>query len=280
MFGTKKIKKSFYWEPFISINLTLPLYIDSYTDLTMSILTVDIGNTRIKWGVFEKNRLLQKIVSGFEDFEETAREINVKYPEIRLAMICVVGKFSQKSKQILQEYWKLFLVTPDFSFPFAISYETPQTLGADRLTLAAAAYQQFPQKNVLVIDAGTCITYDFIDAAGVYQGGAISPGLGLRYQSLNDYTQQLPLLQPAAPEHVIGKSTAGAIHSGVVYGVVHEIEGAIAHYQLFYKDLTVILTGGNADFLQDKLKNSIFANSNFLLEGLNFLSGFIECDDL
>lgn len=266
--------------PFVYINQILPLCIIRYIGLTMRILTVDIGNTRIKWGVFENNQLLEKKVSTAEDLSDTAREWSVNFPEIQLAMVCIVGKFSQKSEQILQQYWKLFVVTSNFPFPFKISYETPETLGADRLTLAAAAYGQFPQKNVLIIDAGTCITYDFIDAQSVYQGGAISPGLGLRYQSLNDYTRHLPLLQPAVPEHVTGKSTAGSIHSGIVHGVLNEIDGVVTHYQLFYKDLTVILTGGNAEFLQDKLKNSIFANSNFLLEGLNFLSGFIEYNDL
>jgi type III pantothenate kinase len=130
----------------------------------------------------------------------------------------------------------------------------------------------------LVIDAGTCITYDFIDENDNYLGGAISPGIRLRYESLHNFTSKLPLLtldsfeeQSNAPnkENFIGNSTQNAIHSGVLNGTINEINGFIAQYQEVYPKFIIILTGGDTDFLAKRLKNTIFANSNFLLESLN-----------
>jgi type III pantothenate kinase len=141
----------------------------------------------------------------------------------------------------------------------------------DRLALAAAATQQCPNTNTLIIDAGTCITYDFVDANAQYLGGAISPGLQMRYNALHNQTAQLPLLQPSDTNSYIGSTTDTSIHSGVVHGIVQEIQGVISTYSSDYSDLTVILTGGDANFLRKQFKISIFANSNFLLEGLNFL---------
>jgi type III pantothenate kinase len=137
-----------------------------------------------------------------------------------------------------------------------------------RMVLAANAVLKYPKKNRLVIDAGTCITYDFIDENDNYIGGAISPGISLRYRSLNDYTSKLPLLEKVVPENFIGNSTELSIHVGVIKGVINEIDGFIDHYSSKYANFVIILTGGDTDFLAMQLKNTIFANSNFLLEGL------------
>ncbi|MGK4566100.1 type III pantothenate kinase [Flavobacterium sp. 3HN19-14] len=165
-------------------------------------------------------------------------------------------------------------ITHNDSFPFQNDYETPLTLGIDRMVLAAGATLQFPNRNRLVIDAGTCVTYDFVDENNHYLGGAISPGFRLRYESLHNYTAKLPLLPLENPEHFIGKSTNYAIHSGVVNGLVNEIDGFISQYQQQYSNFTIILTGGDAEFLAKRLKNTIFANSNFLLESLNALFSY------
>jgi type III pantothenate kinase len=145
------------------------------------------------------------------------------------------------------------------------------------MVLSAGANLNFPNKNVLVIGAGTCITYDFVNANNEYLGGAISPGIQMRYKSLNNYTSKLPLLKKEIPENFIGNSTQNAIHSGVIDGIIYEIEGFISQYFLKYQDLTIILTGGDADFLAKSLKSTIFANSNFLLESLNLI--FTHCID-
>ena len=144
-------------------------------------------------------------------------------------------------------------------------------MGVDRLALVSAFAKAYPKQNGLIIDAGTCITYDFINAEGVYLGGAISPGLRLRYTSLHNLTANLPLLETKEVEQWIGDTTESAIHSGVYNGLIQEIDGVIAQYKDKYEPLVVILTGGDAHILSKRLKNSIFAHSNFLLEGLNYI---------
>ena len=155
--------------------------------------------------------------------------------------------------------------------PFKNKYTTPNTLGVDRIAVATAAFYTNPRRNTLVIDAGTCITYDIINAHGEYLGGAISPGLSMRYSAMHNQTDGLPLLQIEELTDFIGTSTKGSMHSGVINGTIQEVDGVIKQYEEHFKDLTVILTGGDAHFFAKRLKNSIFANSKFLLEGLNYL---------
>ncbi|MGB5270960.1 MAG: type III pantothenate kinase, partial [Eudoraea sp.] len=163
------------------------------------------------------------------------------------------------------------LLSPNSKIPFKNSYATPQTLGMDRVALATAAFYFNPDANTLVIDAGTCITYDMINDYGEYLGGAISPGLRMRYKALHEHTSKLPLLEPKNYNDIIGNSTDASIHSGVLNGICREIDGVIGQYQSRFEDLTVILTGGDAQILSKRLKNTIFAHSNFLLKGLNYL---------
>ena len=146
------------------------------------------------------------------------------------------------------------------------------------MVLANGAVLKFPKQNRLVIDVGTCITYDFIDENDNYLGGAISPGIRLRFESLHNYTAKLPLLklevlsdENSEIEKIpfIGNSTSEAINSGVINGVINEIEGFISQYEAVYPKFIIILTGGDTEFLAKRLKNTIFANSNFLLESLN-----------
>ena len=138
----------------------------------------------------------------------------------------------------------------------------------DRIALAVAAVAYFPTKNILVIDAGTCVTYDFVTEKAHYLGGAIAPGVASRYKSLHDYTANLPLLEKQVPKNFIGDSTSASIHSGVINGMSREIDGVIAQYKETYKKLTVVLTGGDAEFLAGQLKSSIFVRPFFLIEGL------------
>jgi len=147
------------------------------------------------------------------------------------------------------------------------------------MVLAAGATLTHPNQNRLIIDAGTCITYDFVNSEDQYLGGAISPGIKIRYKSLNNYTSKLPLLSLSEEFDIIGNSTKSAIHSGVINGVLFEIEGFISQYSLKNQDLTIILTGGDAEFLAKRLKSTIFANSNFLLESLNILSIYLNEND-
>jgi len=232
------------------------------------ILTVDVGNTRIKAAVFEKNTVVEDFVFTKIELEKNIQNILKKYQKTEYLVVSSVGDVEKKAFLEFESAVKVHFVTHNDSFPFNNNYTTPQTLGIDRMVLAAGATLKYPGKNRLVIDVGTCVTYDFVDENDVYQGGAISPGLRLRYESLHNYTSKLPLLTLQSPKDFIGKSTAESIHSGVVNGLVHEIDGFIDVYKAKSSKIIIILTGGDSEFLAKRLKNTIFANSNFLLESL------------
>jgi type III pantothenate kinase len=231
-------------------------------------LIVDVGNTRAKVAVFKKDEIIHTEIINIDLFEEKTIKIMEGY-QCAHTIISSVNKLQKKQISVLEEKTKLIILTNNTKIPFKNNYGTPKTLGVDRLALSAAAVSKFPNKKVLVIDAGTCITYDFIDEKSIYYGGAISPGISMRYKSLNSYTYGLPLLTPKHEESLIGNTTIASIHIGVVTGVINEIDSFINEYRKKNKDLTVVLTGGDVNFLKNRLKNSIFANPNFLLEGLN-----------
>jgi len=204
-------------------------------------LIMDIGNTATKLAVFQSDKMIQV---------QTVATTNM------LAEVeALLKKFSRVKHGLLS------------------SVKMIDDLELKRLFMAAAV-QQYSKRNVLVIDAGSCVTYDFMDSNQNYLGGAISPGVEMRYKALETFTSNLPLLEKTPPNQRIGSSTEASIHSGVIHGLLHEMEGTIKEYQNKYPDLTVILTGGDTDFLCKQFKISIFANSNFLLEGLNFLLEF------
>jgi type III pantothenate kinase len=234
-------------------------------------LIVDVGNTLVKFAVYKNANLKFKTSFELSEFKTQYQLIKIKYPKLKSAIISSVGRLSQKQIEIITKDLKVLELNSETKLPFTNRYETPKTLGVDRLALVSASVQKYANKNVLIIDAGTCITYDFINQSNNYLGGAISPGIRLRYKSLNNLTANLPLLRTDKPKTITGNSTEASIHSGVVFGVVKEMDGIIDQYVEEYLDLTVILTGGDANFLLNQLKNSIFANSDFLLEGLNFI---------
>ncbi|MFP9099529.1 type III pantothenate kinase [Flavobacterium sp. RHBU_24] len=235
------------------------------------LLAVDIGNTKIKAAVFEGAALLERFSFSPGGALAEAEKIIVRYPGLANSIISTVGKEDSTLLLWLREHTEVTEVSHEMVFPFINKYATPHTLGIDRMVLAAGAVLRHPGQNRLVIDAGTCVTYDFTDAGDNYLGGAISPGLQLRYNAMHTFTAKLPLLYPEMPQSYIGNATAMSIHVGAVNGLLYEIQGFIDAYSKEYQPLTVILTGGDADFLAKRLKSTIFANSNFMLESLNQL---------
>ncbi|MCX7546887.1 type III pantothenate kinase [Xanthomarina sp. F1114] len=237
-------------------------------------LIIDIGNTFIKFAVFQQDEVVFQ--SSVEE-NEVKNEFELflkKYPKINKCVISSVGKLDEQALNFVKQRLKVIVLDSETKLPFNNLYATPKTLGVDRLALVSAAVKQFPNKNCLIIDMGSCITYDFISDKNNFLGGAISPGLRMRYKSLNNFTAKLPLIETKLPEDIIGNSTENAIHTGIVFGILNEIDGVIDSYKEKYSDLTVILTGGDANFLSKQFKNSIFANSNFLLIGLNHILQF------
>ncbi|GAA3773570.1 type III pantothenate kinase [Corallibacter vietnamensis] len=237
-------------------------------------LIIDVGNTFVKLAVFQDDEMVSKISCEIKDFEKKFNSILKSHKKINKSIISSVGFLNSKQFDLVKNALPTLILDSKTKLPFDNLYKTPKTLGVDRIALVCASVKEYPNNDVLIIDAGTCITYDFITQKNEYLGGAISPGIRLRYKTLNNLTANLPLLETEQPENIIGDSTNNAIHSGVVNGVLAEIDGVISQYKLKFPHLTIILTGGDANFLSKQLKSSIFANSNFLLLGLNYILQF------
>lgn len=238
-------------------------------------LIIDVGNTSVKVAVFEQNTIIFSVVFDKKIILSELKKIIRKY-KITDGIMSSVASISEKKIEKIQKLIKLRLVSSTTKVPFINLYKTPKTLGVDRIALVCSAVTKYPNKNVLVIDAGTCITFDFVNSKSEYLGGAISLGINLRYKALHSFTAKLPLLEKKETNNFIGKSTEESIHSGVVNGVVKELDGIIKDYKEKYGNLTAVLTGGDTNFLSKQLKSSIFANQNFLLYGLNQLLIFNE----
>ena len=234
-------------------------------------LIIDVGNTQIKIAVFNRGELQMKEFCSNSTFIRVIKKLQEKFPDLKNAIISSVGSFNTENITWTTTRFKTLFLSSQLKLPFTNKYATPDTLGVDRIALVSAAVLKYPNKNCLIIDAGSCITYDFISANGEYYGGAISPGIKMRYQALHTFTDKLPLLSINNEKKYIGNTTQSSINIGVLQGVLFEIEGYIARYNEDFKDLTVILTGGDTYYLLDSLNFNIFANSNFLLEGLNHI---------
>ena len=231
-------------------------------------LVVDIGNNFFKLGIFENSNLVFSFFDKNDKIDVEIEKIILNYSKITSALISNVS--SVKINDILNKLnIKIYELDSTFIFPFKLNYKTPESLGNDRLALAAAATILFPNSNNLVIDAGTCITIDFIDNNNHFMGGSISPGVKMRYDSLNHYTANLPLLKNENNFNYPGDSTNASIHAGIIGGVSNEINGFIKQINSRNDKVNVILTGGDAKILSKTLKITIFANQNFILEGLN-----------
>jgi type III pantothenate kinase len=233
-------------------------------------LIVDVGNTKIKFAVFKEVDLIEKMLSDSSKALETLELILQKYDGIKKTILSSTAKVPVDFFNLLSSKLQLIQFSHESQLNFVNNYTTPDTLGLDRIALVSAAASIFPQTNVLVIDAGTCITFDFIDKKGIYQGGAISPGLQMRFKAMHSFTENLPFItNNLNVDRYIGKSTEEAMKVGVVKSICYEIDGYIEDYRTDYEDLTVVLTGGDYNLLSASIKNSIFATQNFLLKGLN-----------
>lgn len=238
-------------------------------------LIIDIGNSRSKVALFNNDQLLSLKVfdelkiellnSLFEEFATTYAENG----SVRSSILSSVRQDNEAIKLLLKQKSNFVELNASVPLPIKILYKTPETLGNDRIALAVGATIYFPSSNVLVIDAGTCITYDFVSAKKEYYGGGISPGIMMRYKALHTFTDKLPLVNNLNQADLIGQSTQMSIQSGVMNGVLAEVDGIIDKYKFVFPDLKTIVTGGDTYYFDKNLKNNIFANSNLVLEGLN-----------
>lgn len=230
-------------------------------------LIIDAGNTQVKLAVFCRGRLEEVSSVDIVDFKARLQKTIEGHPGIKWAIVSDVGGLSIGQRQMVSLYCEVHVLSPSSKVPFKNSYASPQTLGVDRLALATAAYMEYSNTNVLVIDVGSCITYDFLNDYGEYLGGAISPGLNMRYRAMHQQTAKLPALEKMEVIDFIGNTTANCMHSGVVNGTVQEIFGCIEQYRKRFKDLTVILTGGDSQFFVSAPKKYHICGFQFPPEG-------------
>ena len=239
----------------------------------MKNLIIDEGNSFTKVAVYENGAQLwyERFERG--SFEEGLRQA-INCSEIGACIVAsVVDGAEDRFFFLRREVGRVYFVSNAMPMPFTNRYATPETLGVDRLAVMAAAVRRFPKRNVLVIDAGTCITFDVMTSGGDYLGGAIAPGLAMRLRAMHEFTAKLPQVaeQDFDITHFIGDTTVGCMLSGVYHNVVCEIDGVVERYRERFGDLVVVLTGGNYFYLEKRIKSCNFASSFFLLEGLNVI---------
>ncbi len=234
-------------------------------------LVIDIGNTLTKVALFDNDGLTH--LHSYRHFEAADLPFYYKKHRISKAIISSVGANPEQLFRHIKEKEnsRVLILDHHTPLPFEVNYKTPETLGKDRLASAAAAFQEFPGKDLLVIDAGSCITYDMLTRDGTFQGGAISPGITMRYSAMHTFTQNLPRLKPEEEAVITGKSTAECMHSGVMNAIVYEMDGMIDKYSRLYDNLKIIMTGGDLIYFDKKLKNNIFARPKIVLRGLNII---------
>lgn len=229
-------------------------------------LAIDIGNTFTKIALFDNNVLKSYVIS--EKVMDAIHLANSE--EVDHIMICSVGKDINHYLNLIENKERIMVLNQGCKLPFKLNYNTPETLGVDRIAAIAGGMQLYPNTNLLVLDLGTCITYDFIDAKSIYQGGAISPGMVMRFKALNQYTAKLPLISnPGDNISVLGKSTTECLESGVVNGLIAELNYQIDFYKSKYDNVQVVICGGDAKYFETKLKEDFVLCAELVMLGLN-----------
>ena len=233
-------------------------------------LCFDFGNTRLKMGVFEENKLQEIVMIEKGDAEEI-KGVLQKYSPSRAILSSVINH-DPVIEELLSEHCRFHRLGFDSILNFTTPVGKPSTIGADRLALVAAAVNEFPGKNNLVIGLGTAITFNFVNRDRQFMGGSISPGMEMRFRSLQHFTARLPLVEKDWNFPLVGYDTRTNILSGVILGMAHEIDGVIDDYSKKFRNFNVVLTGGDAPYFVYHLKNRIFADPNFIFKGLYAIS--------
>lgn len=235
-------------------------------------LVVDFGNTRVKVGIFDGVELIEARI--YENDTQLIKD-SLNFKNIKQCIICSVTNSHEAVFKHFEEIVNTVLFKPNTPIPLTNLYKSALTLGSDRIAASIGSFFYYPNKNVLTIDAGTCIKYNFVNAKNEYLGGAISPGIPMRLKAMNYYTAALPLIElDINYSKLIGQSTSESILSGALLGAASEVDGMIEKYQAQFEDLQIVVTGGDADYLCKQLKSRFFANPNILLYGLNSILNF------
>ncbi len=225
-----------------------------------SYFIVDAGNTSIKVALVENQNI--GTVQRVQTWDEVLKLVKDRH----VVLASVLG--SEVHSLLQLNTASVYQITSASRLPFKSAYTSMDTVGVDRLCNVAAAKRHFLDNNTLIIDIGTCVKFDLLSSEGTYLGGSIAPGIELRYRSLNDYTNKLPLLDFKGAVPLIGQNTQSSIHSGIINGMSNEIQGMISRYEIDFDQLQVFITGGDASYFDFPQKSNIFANKNLTLEGI------------
>ncbi|SMD34925.1 type III pantothenate kinase [Reichenbachiella faecimaris] len=232
---------------------------------------IDMGNSSIKVGQFQGSQLIKDWV--FQSLQEVVSLVNQSAAK-RIIICSVASEAQDLASQLTAN--GIIILDASTPIPFENHYKTKNTLGVDRIAALAGAECINSGKNNLVIDMGSCITYDFLDKNHKYQGGSISPGIDLRFKAMNDYTKRLPLITKYNKVELVGKTTKDAMVSGVINGISAEVDGIISRYLVKWPDLEVIMCGRAANSFESNLKATIFASPKLVLIGLNRILEYNE----
>ncbi len=237
-------------------------------------LIIDCGNTNLKYFIFKDQALISTSLFKWEG--DWSFKILKNFPDLNNILLSdVTGKYNREELEKKFTNIKIYDVKA-LDFPFKTNYNK-ENLGVDRIGLIMAAINKFPKEDCLVIDAGSCLTFDLISSKSVHKGGLISPGLLMRFKSLSQHTSKLPYINFEDKITEMGIDTENSIQSGTLEGFIFEINGQIEKFKRKTPNLKVILTGGDSKYLYKRIKNSIFAEQEFLASGLNNL---LVCNNL
>ncbi|MDL2251614.1 type III pantothenate kinase [Odoribacter sp. OttesenSCG-928-J03] len=233
-------------------------------------LVIDIGNTRLKYGFFEKGELrssgcdVHELEKKLECLKKGEQEIDI--------LISGSGKIDQRLQELLKSKARLYFYADHaLKLPININYQTPETLGFDRIANAVGGNGLFPGRELLIVDAGTAITYDFVDASNSFIGGNISPGYAIRFKSLHEHTDKLPLLKADAEYDFCGRNTREAIVNGVMNGIFFEVKEYIDRFIETHENGKIILTGGDSLYIHNRLSSNALLQKDLGIIGLNLI---------
>jgi len=238
---------------------------------------IDIGNTYVKWAVLDDTNIIS--IDEFEPGHLPIKIRNLDPSSGNNGIISTVKALHPNIIMALKEKGQFVFLDSKTTIPIVNRYVTPETLGPDRIAAAVGGNAEFRNVDLLIVDCGTCLKFDFVNRLNEFIGGGISPGLRMRFQALNHFTDKLPLIYPK-PDFkdlmLIGNNTEYSIASGVINGMLAEIDGIINRYKEIHPHVKVVLTGGDAEFLLGKIKNPVFYRENLVLKGLAQILVFNE----
>jgi type III pantothenate kinase len=233
-------------------------------------LCLDFGNTRLKAAIFNGEELEEKFVLNGDGLNDLSTILQKFKPTI--SILSSVVHHQEKIEELLSSSTQFHKLTNESKLPFMLPVGKPDTMGADRLAIAAAAVYLFPRTNNLAIGLGSCITYNFINCSHEFLGGSISPGVEMRFKAMNYYTAKLPLVKAEWNIPLIGYDTATNLQTGVILGIAKEMDGVIEEFESKFGNFNVLLTGGDIAFFEPHLKKKIFAHPDLLFKGLYAIS--------